>query len=100
MDTQESKTAELNYQLQQAQEEMQAIIMQTKNRAEDRETLEKKASEMELRSRELSSEVDKKSRQAEMLALELVSLRKTQRDTAIVSIITLVFDWLLDNPLL
>lgn len=90
MDTQETKTADLNFQLQQAQEEMQAIIMQTKTGAEHRETLEKRASEMEQRSKELSTEVDKKSRQAEMLALELVSLRKTQRDTAIVSLISRV----------
>ena len=87
MDTQESKTAEPNYQLQQTQEELQ-----TKNRAEDRETWEKSVSEMGQRSRELSSEVDNKSKEAEMLAQELVSLPKTQNDTAIVSnIIDIVF---------
>ena len=89
MDTQESKTAEPNYQLQQTQEELQ-----TKNRAEDRETWEKSVSEMGQRSRELSSEVDNKSKEAEMLAQELVSLPKIQNDTAIVSnIIDIVF-WL------
>ena len=65
---------------------MQAILYKTRSGVEQRDTLEKRASEMEQRSKELSSEVEKKSRQAEMLALELVSLRKTQRDTAMVGI--------------
>ena len=64
---------------------METIINQTRSGAADRDSLEKHAIDMEQRSKELISEVEKKSRQANMLALELVSLRKSQRETAIVS---------------